>query len=439
MEGLNNLLGNLPQQASDRAVLLAISSWHLYPNLLVFHDTATNVNLKDSLFPSSAVLSLGLEYKAEQGDTNIRWSLALSHLRHYGDPVAVRSNEDLSRVSMSQLWLVALGSLFRTWGLQAAEIPEAIDRLGSLNGLVTSVANERYTELDWIVSFSGAAKNYVVGNEDNRAIGLQLIKLGWRRARRLFGENHGIHAPYFGLRNPSILEALKEDDAINKGIVYLRHIVPSTGQDARKVVVSFTRQIENEVYCEWATAYTLQSQCQGGRAVENRRWIHFSNDQPLSAYYRDALEERRATIQGMGEECEIILDKFSTPHAPRPRLASERLGAVMLWRNPPSALVDTAQESFPSCLRYIQVPVQMHRNPTETHGYYISVKEDDWEDSFSRKVLTAADPVGSLHNSLQMIKEPKFATVIIGYLRSIISVRIIFKNLRIIRCSSSHY
>ncbi|KAI0401806.1 hypothetical protein F4802DRAFT_396664 [Xylaria palmicola] len=418
MQVLNNLLGNLPQQANDRAILLAISSWHLYPNLLVFHNTTTNVNFKDSLFPSSAVLSLGLEYQTEKGGTNIRWSLALSHLRHYGDPVAVRSNEDLSRVSMPQFWLVALGSLFRTWNLRASEIPEAIDWLGCLDEVVKSVSNEVLAEITWIVSFSSAAKSFLGANQNSQSMGLQLIKFGWRRACRLFGENHGTHVPYFGLRNPSILRSLDEDDTISKGLVYLREIVSSIGLDARQVLVSFTRKVQNQVYCEWATAYASRPQGQEGGIVLNRRWIHFRNHQSLPANYLFALEERRVTIENIGEKCEIITDRASTPHAPPP-MTETKSGGIMRWPNPPLALLNAEQESIQE-IRYIEVPAQIRRHTTNTYGYSVWVKQTVWEDSLNLKILTGVSPVGSLQDSLAILKEPKFAPAIVGYLRSII-------------------
>ncbi|KAI0105403.1 hypothetical protein F4776DRAFT_647364 [Hypoxylon sp. NC0597] len=138
MQVLNSLLNNLPQQASDRAILLAISSWHLFPTLLVFQNKATNVNLHDPLFPASGILSLGLEYRSQTSEEPIKWSLALSHLKYYGDPVQVWSNEDISRVSMPQLWLVALGSVFRSWEVSNSEFSETIYWFKDLGDLLAS-------------------------------------------------------------------------------------------------------------------------------------------------------------------------------------------------------------------------------------------------------------------------------------------------------------
>ncbi|CAM1500459.1 Fc.00g096210.m01.CDS01 [Cosmosporella sp. VM-42] len=103
MKVLEDLLQNVPQQVPDRAVLMAISSWHLYPDLLVCQEKVTKVTLNDPLFPRAAILTLGLEPRKSQNDNLCQWSLALSHLKYYGEPIKVRSEEDLQRVCFPDL------------------------------------------------------------------------------------------------------------------------------------------------------------------------------------------------------------------------------------------------------------------------------------------------------------------------------------------------
>ncbi|GAP91955.1 hypothetical protein SAMD00023353_5700630 [Rosellinia necatrix] len=405
MKVLNNLLGNLPQQASDRAVLLAISSWHLHPNLLVFHRTATKVDFKDPLFPSSAVLSLGLECQDQKDGANIRWSLALSHLRHYGDPVAVRSNEDLARVSMPQFWLVALGSLFRTWGLQASEMLDAITWLSSLSDLISAEVNEGSAEISWIRSFCDTAKRYLSGDDKSQSIGLQLVKFGWRRALHLFGENHGIHLPYFGLRNPHMSRALEEEDAISRGITYLRGLVSQTGSDRRHILVSFTQPVQDELYYEWATAYTGRSQ-----GEHQHRWIHFSNHKPLSERNRNTLLSRCDAIRKTGETCEIILNRLNTPHSKR------ELGSLVIWRHPPRSLLIDVEASDE--IRFSRVQVFSSIDEIR-RGYSIWAREATLSDYLLRKVSSEMSANDSLDKSLAFIRQPKFAAAIVSYLGSI--------------------
>ncbi|KAH7304577.1 hypothetical protein B0I35DRAFT_445054 [Stachybotrys elegans] len=112
---MEDLFRNIPQQVPDRAVLMAISAWHLYPDLLVCQDKITKVTMGDPLFSPLAVLTLDLEPRNAQNLSLCQWSLALSHLKYYGDPVKVRSEEDLQRVAFKDLWLVALGAVLRQW------------------------------------------------------------------------------------------------------------------------------------------------------------------------------------------------------------------------------------------------------------------------------------------------------------------------------------
>jgi hypothetical protein len=57
---MERLLNGEPQQVSDRAVLLTLSAWHLYPDLVVYGEEATNVKFHDLLIPKQAILTLGL-------------------------------------------------------------------------------------------------------------------------------------------------------------------------------------------------------------------------------------------------------------------------------------------------------------------------------------------------------------------------------------------
>ncbi|KAK1657009.1 hypothetical protein BDP55DRAFT_699253 [Colletotrichum godetiae] len=122
-----SLLNNKPQQADNRIVLFAISSWHLYPNLLVFQENANNVVFGDNLFQDSAVLSLCLEYRVDHKGAFNRWSLALSHLRYYGSPVKVKGEESLDqRISAKQVWLLVLGATLHQWRVASSNVDDSI-------------------------------------------------------------------------------------------------------------------------------------------------------------------------------------------------------------------------------------------------------------------------------------------------------------------------
>lgn len=110
MTALERHLEGTSQQVSDGSILYAISAWHLYPDLAYFGSDVKKIEFSDALFTKRATMTLGLtELVSTPESRGIHWSLALSHLRFYGDPVPVESVEDRTRVTMSQFKIIVLG------------------------------------------------------------------------------------------------------------------------------------------------------------------------------------------------------------------------------------------------------------------------------------------------------------------------------------------
>ncbi|KAI1263177.1 hypothetical protein F5Y18DRAFT_132046 [Xylariaceae sp. FL1019] len=372
MKVIDDLLRNLPQQANDRAVLLALSSWHLYPNLLVFQNTATKVDLKDPLFSSSSILSLGLEYNSHKSVANTQWSLALSHLRYYGDPVMVQSNADVARVTMSQFWYVALGVLLRTWEIRMSETSEAIEWLAALGKLLSSFSISTTPELSWVLSFCTAAQRLLDSDENGRSIGMQLVKFGSRRGCRLFADNPGDHLPYLGLRDPDVLEALEVKDVISKGFRYLRSIVTKHGVDATKVLLSFKRKIGQETFFEWATVQPPPADrlVQDARPSRQCRWIYFNTLKGLTRDYREKLEARRKSILALGEDCEIIWDISDAPQF------AEKRANYMFWQARTVSM--DSSEILKHKIRYYQFAADIKYDHAHEYGIWQRGQAGDW-------------------------------------------------------------
>lgn len=117
MEMVQNLLMGISQRVNSGAVLLALSAWHLYPDMDVFCVSNKTVEQEDALMSGAGRLIVGLEDADPSYSTGIFWSLSLSHLRYYGGPVLCRRSvaEDASRVSFNEFTLVALGCLLQRW------------------------------------------------------------------------------------------------------------------------------------------------------------------------------------------------------------------------------------------------------------------------------------------------------------------------------------
>ncbi|KXX77021.1 hypothetical protein MMYC01_202172 [Madurella mycetomatis] len=339
MEVLEKLLDNLPQQACDRAVIRGISAWHLYPDLLVFQAEATKVSFQDPLFRTSAILSLGLEYKGQPSDNFIRWSLALSHLRYYGDPVPVRSNEQLSRVHISQLWLVALGAIFCKWEVPYTRFDDALRWFEEL-GRKLQQATRSSAALSWLLHLCSA----VTGLEgEDRKIATMLVKYGWRRGAKFLGSNVApdMGLAFFGLCNENVMDALSHETDIDSGIQYLRGIASALLLNAEDAIISYNGEIAGFEYSEWASVHPIGEHLaerggvcpNGGTTTSNRhaRWLHceMPKIKGHNIELERQLQERMANVESSGEICKVVTEEEYLLHVPAGR--TERI-----WNNPPS-------------------------------------------------------------------------------------------------------
>ncbi|KAI1637271.1 hypothetical protein F4809DRAFT_605327 [Biscogniauxia mediterranea] len=321
MQVLEKLMGNLPQQAGDRAVLLAISSWHLYPRLLVFQTQATNVDFGDELFfPSSGVLSLGLEYKGEEASQLTKWSLSLSHLKYYGDPVKVRSNVDTSRILFDEVWLVVLGSHLQRWGITAFNIESSVAWFKELGEALGSEAKALCEKLPWLSRLIQAASSVYDPHGDAIVDKLRLVKYGWRRAHTWLSPNSDLQVPFFGLCSRGTMRALEHDEEIEIGIEFLRSMCSKLNLEPDQYVIQYERKLnyQNQVYCEWASI--VPSRCQSLALYKHARCIQIRDGNSLSTteWNLDSLlEKRSAKIRERGEICIIQADNENGNRPPR--------------------------------------------------------------------------------------------------------------------------
>lgn len=102
------IVQGVPHRVQDGAILLALSSWHLYPDLQVLLEQAKTVYQGDPLTKGAiiTVSSFGIE-----GREGVYWSLPLSKLQFYSAPVQVegRVSSETSRVTMREFQIVMLG------------------------------------------------------------------------------------------------------------------------------------------------------------------------------------------------------------------------------------------------------------------------------------------------------------------------------------------
>jgi len=113
LEAINNLARGILQTVQDGAALLAISSWHLYSDMVVYNGPVVEVKQKDPLFKTSALLTLRLQYIRDD-KKSVYWSLPLACLQHYGYPIRTSRSigSETARITYQQFVNILIGCLF---------------------------------------------------------------------------------------------------------------------------------------------------------------------------------------------------------------------------------------------------------------------------------------------------------------------------------------
>lgn len=114
LTAMENLIRGMPQQVRDGAALLGISSWHMFPDMVLIGDQAVEIVQDDPLFGETSVLTIGIQ---ATGEKSVSWSLPLARLQYYGGPIrATRSaGTDNTRITQEQFAFVVIGSILAVW------------------------------------------------------------------------------------------------------------------------------------------------------------------------------------------------------------------------------------------------------------------------------------------------------------------------------------
>ena len=111
LQAMENLINCIAQSVHSAGVLVGLSAWHIYPDLLILSSSIKeSIKQHDPLVASGGLLTLGLQMDI-QTDDSIFWSISLAYLRYYGDPVIARGSIGLdnTRITSDELILVMLG------------------------------------------------------------------------------------------------------------------------------------------------------------------------------------------------------------------------------------------------------------------------------------------------------------------------------------------
>lgn len=201
LESMEKLICGTAQRVQSPAVLLGLSCWHIYPDLLVLGAGKIEpTKQQDPLVPNGGLLTIGMQLEGGT-DESIFWSLPLSFLRWYGDPVVAQGyiGPGHSRISPQELIFVTMGCLFGHWGPVAANNDFAASwvtliyylfkasksslpaRSSFVNDDVSAVHSQ-----SWLSVLNQAATTFIDAQGEEKREYQRLISLG-RRKRNFLG------------------------------------------------------------------------------------------------------------------------------------------------------------------------------------------------------------------------------------------------------------
>ena len=342
MSVLENLLCGRPQEISSRSILVALSAWHLYPDILVLGRQTTPVKFNDCSVDPLGIATIAKEPRSEIAPRFTSWSLTLSHYRYYGDPVTVRSETDFSRVNIQQLHLVALGSLFHAWRVDQRDLLPAAKCLVSLWNFLCQGSPPKHLvkAIPWLEYLAHAAEKLLISDTEGPR---QLFTFGKRRAKDFLGISDRVPKPFFGLASEAILDGLSQDDEEERAVAYLRKFAAINLLPTSDAFIWSSRDFgaDNEriQVCEYRTVAPYASAAgkrdsDGNILAEavHARWLHAQSAYKILhedfTVATSALQRRFDFISRRGEEAFRITNK------PEPLPGSDEWE----WENPPFIL-----------------------------------------------------------------------------------------------------
>jgi hypothetical protein len=229
LQAMDNLVKGIPQQVQEGAALLGISSWHLYPDMVVLGGKAIDVRQADNLFGGTAILTLGLQIIRES--RSVSWSLPLACLRYYGQPVTTYGSigPDNSRITMEQFGFVVLGCVFSKWQDFGKTLQIAATWLHDILELIHPTMRQKipHKELNshWLNYLEHTALNLLDCTDMDMKFANQLLALGKRRSDFIYPPTISVQ-PLFGLSDMSTLLRMMLSDETR--VEFLRKFAPGS-------------------------------------------------------------------------------------------------------------------------------------------------------------------------------------------------------------------
>lgn len=139
---MESLIKGAPHHISNGAILLALSAWHLYPNMF-FAGTNQYINQSDPLINPGGLMSIGLTNKTEDGK-GVFWSLPMTQARYYGEPITATRHAGVgeSQVQFEDFILVAIGSVLGSWQQSMLDVDDALELIKYISNAAVATRNK---------------------------------------------------------------------------------------------------------------------------------------------------------------------------------------------------------------------------------------------------------------------------------------------------------
>ncbi|KAI1196657.1 hypothetical protein F5X97DRAFT_304374 [Nemania serpens] len=302
LEAMESLLQGCPIIMQSGDIPLALSSWHIYPDLNLLDPATKMVHQKDPLVPEAGILTIGLNWHGKTHDKGLQWSLPLAHLRYYGDPV-VRTSEITtqgSRLSLEEFGVAVLGCVLGGWDIADEEIEKVIRWVAHLSKavLLSCKAHDFVGKDSWLCILGCAAELFIHSRGFDRRLYTQLVTLG-RNHHSFLGERP---PPFFGLSD--LNRALYVARGTEQEIAMLRSHAASIGMEWDHAIIRYTP--DGTKRQEYATAVPLSR--------DNRKRTSSDNMKPGVGHKRwicSETENRNEEYESVSKSDIIYKDVFS--------------------------------------------------------------------------------------------------------------------------------
>lgn len=220
MIAVEKLIQGMPHSIVDGSVLLALSAWHIYPDMSVLGERSHFVKQGDDLVAQGGLLTLGLESAVERNAASefdgVTWSLPLAFYHYYGTPIAAERSlaTDGTRFSVLQFLLVAAGAVFIGWSqpsLDARQMARLVQ--GVCRNMIRYSSNRRnelrqglgLSEESWPSRLAHAASHLLDSEGTSYEEGCRLIAYGRRRCTSFLGVKEGERSLFSQLQQVHVI------------------------------------------------------------------------------------------------------------------------------------------------------------------------------------------------------------------------------------------